>query len=150
MPGSTVTCLLAGGLDPDVAEWAAAVPEEPRGRVIVREGFLPNDELDRLVAAVDVVPIALTNNGPSGIMGKALAAEVPVVTAGSVVRARELVATDGGELAELDADSIGSAVARVLARPPDRLRRSTVPPATAEEFAERLLGVAPHPARSTA
>lgn len=135
--------LLAGGLDPDVAAWAASVPAEPRGRVIVREGFLSNDVLDRLVAAVDVVPIALTNNGPSGIMGKALAADVPVVTAGSEVRARELVATDGGELAELDAVSIGAAIARVFGREPGRPRRSTVPPATAEEFAERLLGVRP-------
>jgi len=133
--------LLAGALDPDVEEWVESLPEEPRGRVLVRNAFLSNDELDKLVAAVDVVPIALSNNGPSGIMGKALAAEVPVVTAGSEVRARELVATDGGELAELDADSIGAAMVRVLTRDPTEPRRNTIPPATAEEFARNLLGV---------
>jgi glycosyltransferase involved in cell wall biosynthesis len=140
--------LLAGPLADEVAAWARTVPATERGRVIVREGFLANDELDQLVASVDVVPIALTNNGPSGIMGKALAAGVPVVTAGSTVRARELVATDAGELADLDADSIGAAIARVLAYPPDRERRNTVPPATVEEFAENLLGAPPSPRSS--
>lgn len=133
--------LLAGALDPDVAEWAASAPEEARGRILVRDGFLSNEVLDKLVAAVDVVPIILTNNGPSGIMGKALAAEVPVVTAGSEVRARELAATDGGELAEFDVDSVGAALVRVLTRDPNTPRRNTVPPATAEEFAANLLGV---------
>ena len=97
--------------------------------------------MDKHVAAVDVVPLALTNNGPSGIMGKAIAAEVPVVTAGSEVRARELVAADAGELADLDADSLGAAIQRVFDRDPDRPRRSKVPSATPEEFAEKLLGV---------
>ncbi len=92
--------MLAGGVKPEVAAWIDALPPSDLGQVIVRDGFLSNEELDKLVAAVDVVPIALTNNGPSGIMGKALAAEVPVVTAGSEVRARELLATDGGELAD--------------------------------------------------
>jgi glycosyltransferase involved in cell wall biosynthesis len=133
--------LLAGKLDPDVAAWVDSLPQEPRGQVLVRDAFLSNDELDKLVAAVDVVPIALTNNGPSGIMGKALAAGVPVVTAGSEVRARELVATDAGELAELNADSIGAAITRVLDRDPNAPRRNLVPPATVEEFAENLLGI---------
>jgi glycosyltransferase involved in cell wall biosynthesis len=133
--------LLAGGVKPEVAEWVRAVPESRLGRVIVRDGFLGNEELDKLVAAVDVVPLALTNNGPSGIMGKAIAAEVPVVTAGSRVRARELEAADAGELADLDAESLGAAIRRVFDRNPDRPRQSKVPPATAEEFAETLLGV---------
>ncbi|MCW2767673.1 MAG: hypothetical protein JWO11_3632 [Nocardioides sp.] len=133
--------LLAGGLAPEVAAWVASLPPAQRDKVLVRDGFLSNELLDKLVAAVDVVPIALTNNGPSGIMGKALAAEVPVVSAGSEVRARELVATDGGELADLDAASIGAAIARVFARDPAAPRRNTIPPATVEEFAENLLGV---------
>jgi len=135
--------LLAGALDPEVAAWVESVPSTPGGpQVITRPGFLANEMLDKLVAAVDVVPIALTNNGPSGIMGKALAADVPVVTAGSEVRARELVATDAGELADLDAASIGAAIKRALERDPGTPRSTTVPPATAEEFAERILGVA--------
>jgi hypothetical protein len=108
---------------------------------VLCDGFLTNELLDKYVAAVDAIPIALTNNGPSGIMGKALAAGVPVVTAGSRVRARELRATDGGVVAELTAESIGMGVREVLQRDPNAPRRNTVPPATADEFARDLLGV---------
>jgi glycosyltransferase involved in cell wall biosynthesis len=74
-------------------------------------------------------------------MGKALAAGVPVVSAGSEVRARELVATDGGETADFTAESIGAAIRRVFERDPNAPRRNTVPPATADEFSRSLLGV---------
>ncbi len=133
--------VLAGGVQPEVEAWLESVPPSPLGRIIVNKGFLDNDLLDKYVAAADVVPLALTNNGPSGIMGKALAAGVPVVTAGSTVRAREIAATDGGEAADFDVDSIGAAIDRMLQRPVDRPRRSDVPPASPEEFARNLLGV---------
>lgn len=136
--------LLAGGVAPEVWAWIDGLPEEDRARVIVRDGFLSNELLDKLVAASDVAPIALTNNGPSGIMGKASAAGVPVVTAGSEVRAKELIATDGGEVADLTPASIGAAIRRVFERDPDAPRRNTVPPATAEEFSRNLLGVDAH------
>lgn len=139
--GIEADLLLAGGVKPEVAEWVAGLPPSELGRVIVRDGFLSNEELDKYVAAVDVVPLAMTLNGPSGIQGKALVAGVPVVTAGSAVRARELLATDGGEVAELDADSIGAAIERVFARDPDAPRSRAVPPATPDEFAETILGV---------
>ena len=133
--------LLAGGLSDGVAAWVKSVEPSPHGQIILREGFLPNAMLDKLVAASDVAALVMSNNGPSGIMGKALAAGVPVVTSGSEVRERELRATDGGEAADFDADSIGAAFARVLARDPRAPRHNTVPPATAEEFAETILGV---------
>ena len=133
--------LLAGPVAPEVASWIESLPAEDRARLIVRDGFLSNELLDKLVAASDVAPIALTNNGPSGIMGKASAAGVPVVTAGSEVRARELVATDGGEVAELTAESIGAAIRRVFEKDPNAPRRNTVPPATAEEWSRNVLGV---------
>jgi glycosyltransferase involved in cell wall biosynthesis len=128
-----VDLVLAGGID--------SLPPERRARLVLCDGFLTNELLDKYVAAVDAIPIALTNNGPSGIMGKALAAGVPVVTAGSRVRARELRATDGGVVAELTAESIGMGVREVLQRDPNAPRRNTVPPATADEFARDLLGV---------
>ena len=139
--GIDADLLLAGSMTPEVADWARSVAPTAHGEVIVRDGFLPDDELDKLVAAADVVPLAMTYNGPSGIMGKALAAGVPVVTAGSKVRARELVATDAGETAELTRDALASAIERMLARDPSTPRRNTVPPATAEEFARVLLGL---------
>ncbi len=139
--GIDADLLLAGGVDPEVWAWIDSLPPEDRARVIVRDGFLSNELLDKLVAASDVAPIALTNNGPSGIMGKASAAGVPVVSAGSEVRARELIATGGGEIADLTAESIGAAIMRVFAQDPDAPRLNTVPPATADEFSRSLLGV---------
>ena len=142
--GLDADLLLAGSIQPEVWEWINGLPPEDRARVIVQDGFLSNELLDKLVAAVDAAPIALTNNGPSGIMGKASAAGVPVITAGSEVRARELIATDGGEAAELTAESIGAAIKRVFERDPNAPRRNTVPPATADEFSRSLLGVDAH------
>jgi glycosyltransferase involved in cell wall biosynthesis len=139
--GLDADLLLAGGIKPEVWEWINGLSEADRARVIVQDGFLSNELLDKLVAAVDAAPIALTNNGPSGIMGKASAAGVPVITAGSEVRARELIATDGGETADLNPESIGAAIRRVFERDSDAPRRNTVPPATAEEFSRNLLGV---------
>lgn len=132
--------LLAGSIEPEVRAWIDALPPAEQARVLTFDGFLDNTLLDKLIAAVDVAPIALTNNGPSGIMGKALAAGVPVISAGSRVRARELVATDGGELAELEPASLAAAIRRVFARPADAPRRNSVPPATAEQFATVVLG----------
>ncbi|WP_203336335.1 hypothetical protein [Nocardioides limicola] len=137
--GGEIDLLLAGGLSDEVAAWLDGLPAERRDRVLTRDGFLPDKVLDELVACVDVVPIALTNNGPSGIMGKALAAGVPVVTAGSQVRAREVRATGGGVAAEVDADSMGAAVLRVLDPAWSPQGRVSLP--TADEFAEVLLGV---------
>lgn len=139
--GLDADLLLAGSVQPEVWAWINALPPEDRARVIVQDGFLSNELLDKLVAAVDAAPIALTNNGPSGIMGKASAAGVPVISAGSEVRARELIATDGGETAEMTPASIGAAIKRVFERDPNAPRRNTVPPATAEEFSRNLLGV---------
>jgi hypothetical protein len=135
--------LLAGTIKPEVAEWLAAQPADRASRIIVRDGFLPNDVLDQLVAASDVVTIALTNNGPSGIMGKALAADVPVISAGSAVRARELKLTGGGLSTELSVESIASALRTVLAPGGIGVRNYALPPATAEVFAAAVLGTEP-------
>lgn len=133
--------VLAGGFDDVVRAWYDALPADQKARVIARDEFLSNDELDRFVAAADAVALIMTNNGPSGIQGKALAAGVPVVTAGSTVRARELAATNGGEATEFSAAAIGAGIGRVLrgesATPDD----SNIPMATADQFVMTILGV---------
>ncbi|MGO4256705.1 glycosyltransferase [Marmoricola sp. RAF53] len=133
--------LLAGPVSPEVLEWVEELPADRRARVEVRDGFHPNDLLDKLVAAVDVAPIPLSNNGPSGIMGKATAAGVPVVTAGSTVRAKEIAATGGGVAVELTATGLADGIRAMLDRAPDAAPTRRVPPATAEEFASALLGI---------
>lgn len=137
--GMDADILLGGAVQPELAAWLAALPDDERRHMIVFDGFLDNALMDKLVAAADVAPLPLTNNGPSGIMGKALAAGVPVVTAGSEVRARELRATGGGAVAEFTAESLGAAMRRVVA--PGWTPTGSVPPATAEEFATVLLGL---------
>lgn len=138
--GLDAMLVVAGGFDDEVRAWAAGLDEDDRARVFLRDEFLDNDVLDRFVAAVDVVPLALTNNGPSGIMGKAQAAGVPVVTAGSRVRAREVEATGTGIACDLTAASLGAAMRR--ATETDLVRTDThLTEVTAEEFAMTLLGV---------
>lgn len=140
---SDADLVIAGNIDAGTLRWSETLPEDLKARVVVREGFLSEEALDQFVAAVDVHVLALTNNGPSGIMGKALAADVPVVTAGSKVRARELRATDGGEVAGLTVASMGAAIDRVFARDPSLPRQNTVPPATGATFAATLLDAPP-------
>lgn len=135
--------LVAGGVSPDVAEWLDARTPSEAARLIERRGHLSNDELDQLVAACDVVSVVQLNKGPSGIMGKALTAGVPVVTAGSRVRAREVAVTRGGVAAEMTPDSIAGALRELYRWAPGRVSTDGLPPATAERFAETLLGVRP-------
>lgn len=138
--GLDAMLVVAGGFDDEVRAWAAGLDETDRARVFLRDEFLDNDVLDRFVASVDVVPLALTNNGPSGIMGKAQAAGVPVVTAGSRVRAREVEATGTGIACEFSAASIGDAMRRATAG--DLVRTDAhLTEVTAEEFAMTLLGI---------
>jgi hypothetical protein len=138
--GVDADLLLGGKVRDDSAQWLASLPAERRARVLVDDGFHPDAHLDQLVAASDVAAIALTNNGPSGIMGKALAAGVPVVTAGSHVRATELQSTGGGVACELTVESFGAALRRVLTGE-WTMQADTTPPATGEAFAAALLGV---------
>ena len=140
--GLDAKLLLGGKVFPETAEWLAALPEDLSARVIVRDGFHPDDVLDKLVAASDVVALAMTNNGPSGIMGKAWAAGVPVVTAGSLVRAREVEGTGNGTSAELTVASFGAGLRRVLARDWDESsRHDNVPIPTQRDYAAVLLGL---------
>jgi hypothetical protein len=132
--------LLAGTIDPEIADWLAGLDETRRARIVLREGFLADDVLDQLVATSDVVVIAQLNKGPSGIMGKALAAEVPVVTAGSVVRASEVRGTKGGLAADLTAPAIAEALRAIQAQGDWGVRADAVPLATADAFAGQLLG----------
>ncbi|MEO6884810.1 MAG: hypothetical protein ABI232_00795 [Jatrophihabitantaceae bacterium] len=135
--GSGTDLLLAGSVEADVTEWIAAQPESTRNRILVHAGFLPNDELDQLIAASDVAAVAQNNNGPSGIMGKAVAAGVPVLASGSRVKARELRALDAGVDTKLTAAAIAVGLRTLLARPRNAQRTVNLP--TGEMLAEILL-----------
>lgn len=138
--GPDIDLLLAGTLEADVAAWLAAQPESTRKRVLVHEGFLANDQLDQLVAAADVVTIAQNNNGPSGIMGKAVAAGVPVLSAGSKVRARESEALGAGVNTELTVDGLTAGLRVILDRQGSGNPASAALLPTAESFAAGMFG----------
>lgn len=134
--------LVAGHTSPDVRAWLDARSDAERSRLILRCEHLDNDELDQLVAACDVVSVVQLNKGPSGIMGKALTAAVPVVTAGSKVRERELTVTRAGRAAAMTETSIAAAIRAEFADP-TAVSAAGLPAATTELFAETLLGVGP-------
>lgn len=135
-----VDLLLAGPMDGDSREWLAGLPPEHRARVVTRDAFLSSEELDSYVAAVDIVLLLMTLEGPSGIMGKALAADVPVLTAGSKTRVRELHALHRGLATEMQAEALGAGMAQLLADPPSAPETDLVIP-TAETFGRSVLGV---------
>jgi glycosyltransferase involved in cell wall biosynthesis len=135
--GPDVDLLLAGSPNPEIQAWLDGLSDDERKRVIVRAGFHSNEELDGYVAASDIVAIAHENNGPSGIMGKAVAAGVPVLAAGSKVRARECAALNAGVHTAMTEDGLAAGIRQLLGSEIAVSRKAILP--TAEEFAEVIL-----------
>jgi hypothetical protein len=136
--GPDVDMLLAGGLSDDVVEWVDSLGPEQRARVHVRSGFLTDPELDALTACCDVVTIVQMNPGPSGIMGKAQVAGVPVLSAGSAVRRREAENLGSGVHTDTTVEGIAEGIRTLLARPPGPVPPPAALP-TAEEFGDVVL-----------
>lgn len=139
--GDDVGLVLAGPFAPDVREWLAGLAPERRARIVEADGFLDDLVLDKYLAASDVVALVMTLEGPSGIQGKALAAGVPVVSAGSRTRERELVAAGSGVSVEVGVEPVAAAIRDVLARPPAIADDFELP--TYESFSATILGVRP-------
>ena len=112
--GADVDLLLAGSVWDDVLEWLETLTPEQAARVHRRIGFLSDEELDAYVAASDVVACAHSNPGPSGIMGKALAAGVPVLSSGSRVRRKEATALAFGIHTDLEAAPMAAGIRQLL------------------------------------
>ena len=137
--GSDVDLLLAGPMNEESRGWLAELPSEQRERVVVRDAYLSNQELDECVAAVDGVLLLMSLEGPSGIMGKALAADVPVITAGSKTRVRELEALHRGVATSATPEALGAAIAQVVMDPPPAPETDLVIP-TGATFGASVLG----------
>jgi glycosyltransferase involved in cell wall biosynthesis len=134
--------VLAGPVVAEVTAWVDSLSTELRGRLYVADGFLPNETLDEYLAAVDVVALLMTLEGPSGIQGKALAAGVPVVSAGSRTRARELAAFHSGVDTAWSAAGVAEGLRRILAEPDAFAAETGALPST-EQFARSILGEDP-------
>lgn len=139
--GDDVDLVCAGPVADDIRAWLDGLSPERRRRVHVDDGFLSNERLDKHLAAADVVALVMTLEGPSGIQGKAVAAEVPIVTAGSKTRAKELAAIGEGIAVEWSADAVAEGIRAVLSGSASRgPGGSTLPLPTAETFAAAVLG----------
>lgn len=138
--GLTADLLIAGGVDAETRQWLDNLAPDDRARVIVADGFLPDDVLDRYIAAADVVVLVMNLEGPSGIQGKALAAGVPVVTGGSRTRERELVATRSGVAVDVTVEGIAEGLRQVLVEGAGS-KMAEIPLPTQETFAATILGV---------
>lgn len=113
--GPDVDLLLAGPVWDDVLAWLETLGPEEAARIHRRIGFLSDEELDAYVATSNVVACAHSNPGPSGIMGKALAAGVPVLSSGSRVRRKEATALAFGIHTDLEAGPMADGIRSLLA-----------------------------------
>ncbi|QQD76678.1 hypothetical protein I8920_02610 [Curtobacterium sp. YC1] len=130
--------LVAGQLDEDITEelrvrLGSMVSE---GSAIVLDRLLTDDELDTAVRAADCLVLAHSNEGPSGLLGKAAASGTRVVAAGAQSLRRDVTALGGlGEWTHLDE----AALAAVLHRATQQPRPRAVLPATTSAFTDALL-----------
>ncbi len=138
--GPDVDLLLAGELFDDVAAWLDQLPPEQVARIHGRFGFLPEADIDGYTAASDICATVHLNKGPSGIMGKAQIAGVPVLSAGSKIRSAEATAT-GGVHTDMTVAGIAAGIRGLLDRGGKPLPADPTLP-TAEEFGAVVLGIA--------
>ncbi|SOE74928.1 hypothetical protein SAMN05446589_5532 [Streptomyces sp. OV198] len=131
--------LVAGAFTDDVASTLPAFKSQLDDvdvalRAVNR--LLSDVELDAAVAAVDCVVLAHSNDGPSGLFGKALAASTRVAAAGSrSLRQGCLESPDAASWSPLDRDLLASNLANACRS--DRPRSSHEN--SAVEFARTLL-----------
>jgi hypothetical protein len=139
--GLPADLLMAGPVDEQMRAWLDGLDGSLRRRVVVADGFLPDELLDKYLAASDVVALVMSLEGPSGIQGKAAAAGVPIVTAGSRTRARELTASGSGVATDLEPTAVVDGLRRVLTNEDGcATARSDLPLPTHESFAATILG----------
>lgn len=128
---------LVGTQAPEVREWAAGYTPPPGVRMIEVDRHLSSSELDSLLALADCVVLAHSNDGPSGIMGKAAVAGTRILAAGAPTLrrdARRLGPT--ASWSPLDPDAVAAQmVAAVAAGPPSH----AFPAAGVHRFLETLL-----------
>jgi len=137
VPG--VALLVAGSVDDE----AQRLAEEPLRRlsdsgrpVVLRTEALRDEEFDTLISSMDCVAVAHSNEGSSGIVGKAFAASRPLVLAGAQSLKADAAAI--GEFAAwspLDTDAIARNIERFASMPrPDITLRSNT-----DDFVKGLL-----------
>lgn len=106
------------------------------GEVVFDSRLLSDEELDSAIASVDVVAIAHTSEGPSGIFGKAIASGVGVAAAGATSLREDVERLGIGEWSKLNPDDY----ARALRSAGEAGSRQTLPRlANGNDFASAVL-----------
>lgn len=134
--------LVAGRIDPSLrgqVDEAIATFRRTGGVVEIADRLLEQAELDRAIRDVDAVVIAHSSEGPSGIVGKALALGTWIVAAGAESLRDDIADRPGvGEWTSLRADTLASAFTRVLQRSTQATTRQEM--AGPEDFAAAVTG----------
>lgn len=128
--------LLAGRQAPELA---AELNGIDRGDVLVTalDRHLTAAELDAAIEVADCAVLAHSNEGPSGILGKAAAARTRVIAAGARTLAEDCRRLGpSAQWVELDPQALTAAAVRAVAQPPTGDVRVAGP----ADFAEALLG----------
>lgn len=135
-----VGLVVAGQVRDSVLESAEAGFQRIRaagGRIVVINRLLEEAEFDQIIAELDCVVLAHSNEGPSGILGKAMAAGTRIVAAGAAtLRADCKNIGDGAEWAPLDERLLGASLGRAVRTP----RPTPSTSASPREFTSGLLG----------
>jgi len=118
VPHRRLGLLVAGSVDTETAERLEDRRRELEAtghQVVVVNRLLRDAELDCAVAAVDVLMLAHSNDGPSGLLLKAHALGTTVIAAGAASLRDDLAAMrrSGDHWCELSRDSIARALAEV-------------------------------------
>lgn len=113
LAGRSYGVLVAGRVEP--GEWERCAEALERfvaagNRLLVLDRLLTDAELDACVARVDALVLAHSSEGPSGMLGKAVALGTPVVTAGAQSLRAETARLHGGSWAQLRAPDIAAAI----------------------------------------
>lgn len=117
----SVGLLIAGKLHPTIEAEVLAATEQLRSvgiPVVVVNRMLADQELDAAVAGVDCVLLAHSNEGPSGLLGKAAAAATRVIASGAKSLRRDVqVLGNSAEWTRLDQPSVVEAMRRAVNAP---------------------------------
>jgi glycosyltransferase involved in cell wall biosynthesis len=131
--------LIAGAIDPEARaeiEREAGRLERAGVRLILIDRLLSDVELDAAVRLVDCVVLAHSNEGPSGLFGKAAAAGTRIVAAGASSLKRDAArAGDAATWSELDESSLADALRQAISSGRPAARGSI----DAERFVTALL-----------
>lgn len=134
--GPDIGLIASGRIAPDVMKDLSAIRD--RFNIIVDDSFLSEPELDSAMTLVSGVVLAHSNEGPSGLLGKAAAAGTLIVAAGARSLKRDVKRLKGQAIwVPLDRHhlSVGIRRATTLKRPSPTLMP------TEAQFARMLLGL---------